>query len=267
MRPREIMGAYVGENSAASRTDARVKIALLFAATVTMFRSTGPVALAISYAALAACLAAAHVRPASVARAARPVAVILLFTLCANLISCDGTGDIALVGPLGLDTAGGLRGLSAILRIVCLLGGSLVVSASTTPTQIGDACVRIMRPLGRLGVPVGAVGMVLLLALRFIPLVAEEFERVRQAQRARGVKFDEGGIVARVRVWGSVLTPLIVGLFRRADRLAESIAARCYADTGAVAVPARPLTARDRVVLVAGFAICIATAVLPSALA
>lgn len=236
--------------------DARVKIGLLLLVTVLMFALGGWVPIAAGLAGLIACIRLARMDPRAIARSLRPVAVILAFTLLANLISLDGHAPVPVAGPFGLDPAGGLRGAAAVCRIVILLGYSLAVSASTTPPEVCDACVRLMRPLGRVGVPVGDVGMVVSIALRFIPVVAEEFRRIRTAQRARGAWFDGGGAVARVRAHAAILTPLAVGLFRRADRLAESMAARLY--DGRVSVPPRRLAARDRAALAIGLACCAA---------
>lgn len=258
MRDMTILGGYTGARTPASTVDARVKIVLLLAGTVAVFASSGPVALALWFAMLALCMRAARMDARGVVRSLRPVCVILAFTLAANLISCDGHAAVVLAGPLGLNPAGGMRGLAAVLRIVLLVGFSLVVASSTVPTQLSDACVRLLRPLARLGLPVGALGTVLSLALRFIPIVAEELERIRMAQRARGVRFDRGPLVQRISAWASVLTPLIVGLFRRADRLADAMAARCYAESGAVALAPAPLSRRDRMLLAGGLLLMVA---------
>lgn len=258
MTGKPILGAYVSEPTPVSALDARVKILALLTLTVAVFAAATPYTIAAWYVLLAFTMRVAHIDPRASLRALRPVAIVLAFTLCANLISCDGTAPLSLAGPVGLNPTGGLRGLMAVLRIALLLGFALVVSSSTTPPQLADACVRLLRPLSRWGVPVGAIGTVLSLALRFIPIVAEEFQRIQLAQRARGVRFDAGSLLARVRVWTSVLTPLVVGLFRRADRLAESMAARCYSAAGEVAVPCKALTARDKLVLAGALALVLA---------
>lgn len=250
--PLTAFGAYLS-NAPASCVDARVKLILLLLASGAVFAAATPLMLAIWFMVLLVCLAAARMDLRRVVCSMRPVAFVLAFTLLANLISCDGRATVDLVGPLGIDPAGGLRGLMAIARIVLLVGFSLVVASSTTATQLSDACVRLLSPLSRFGVPVGPLGTVLALALRFIPLVSEELNRIRLAQRARGAQFDEGSLMERIRVWASVLTPLMIGLFRRADRLAEAMSARCYDAVSAGRLPAaHPLAARDRKVLVAG---------------
>lgn len=255
MRMPAVLGTFVSADTPAARVDARVKLVLLLAATVGVFTAPGPLGLAGWYALLALAMRAARVDVRAVARGMRPVALILAFTLAANALALDGHGDIALAGPVGIDAAGALRGAMAVLRIVALVGAALAVSASTTPPDLSAAVVRLARPLGRLGVPVADIGLVLSLALRFIPIVSEELARIQLAQRARGVRFDEGGALRRVRAWASVLTPLTVSLFRRADRLGESMSARCYADGESATWPPQPLGARDVAVLAGGLAV------------
>lgn len=256
--PLTALGGYTPHTPAA-RADARVKLILLLLATVGVFSAQSPVVLSAWAVVLFGALGAARMRPSRILSAMRPVAIVLTFTLIANLVSCDGRATIELAGPVGLDPAGGLRGLLAVVRIVLLVGFSLVVAASTTGTQLSDACVRLLRPCARWGVPVGPLGTVLSLALRFIPLVSEELNRIRLAQRARGASFDNGTVIERIGVWASVLTPLMIGLFRRADRLAEAMSARCYDAVSAGRLPApRPLEALDCRVLIVGTGLAIA---------
>ena len=256
--PLTALGGYT-PHAPAARVDARVKLILLLLATVGVFSAQSPVVLLAWAVVLFGALGAARMRPSRILSAMRPVAIVLTFTLIANLVSCDGRATIELAGPVGLDPAGGLRGLLAVMRIVLLVGFSLVVAASTTGTQLSDACVRLLRPCARWGVPVGPLGTVLSLALRFIPLVSEELNRIRLAQRARGASFDNGTVIERIGVWASVLTPLMIGLFRRADRLAEAMSARCYDAVSAGRLPApRPLEALDCRVLIVGTGLAIA---------
>lgn len=256
--PLTALGGYT-PHAPAARVDARVKLILLLLATVGVFSAQSPVVLSAWAVVLFGALGAARMRPSRILSAMRPVAIVLTFTLIANLVSCDGRATIELAGPVGLDPAGGLRGLLAVVRIVLLVGFSLVVAASTTGTQLSDACVRLLRPCARWGVPVGPLGTVLSLALRFIPLVSEELNRICLAQRARGVSFDNGTVIERIGVWASVLTPLMIGLFRRADRLAEAMSARCYDAVSAGRLPApRPLGSLDRRVLIVGTGLAIA---------
>ena len=242
-----------------ARVDARVKIMALLALACCVFLCHTLVAIAVWLLLAGLLLHVAGLGPRRALRSLRPVCLVLAFALCANLVSCDGGADLALVGPVGIDASAGVRGLVAVLRIVILVAGSVAVAETTEPTEVSDAVVRLLRPLARLGLPVGALGTVLSIALRFIPLVGDELQRIRSAQRVRGVRFDDGPLHRRIAAWSAVLTPLIVGLFRRADRLAAAMAARCYAGAGAVQVPRRPLAAHDRWVLFAVTVICACT--------
>lgn len=243
--------------------DARVKLVLLIAGIAGVFCSGGPLALALWCAVACALALAAGMGARRMLEALRPAAVLMAFIIVANLVSCDGTADVALAGSWGLNLAGAERAVTAVVRIAVMLVLSLVVCATTTPTAVADACVRLASPLARLGVPVDEAGMVLSLALRFIPLVTDEVHRVELAQRSRGVRFDTGGIVARIRVWGSVLVPVMVGLFRRADRIGAAMDARCYHEGARSARDPLPLAPRDKAVLAAGLVLIVLMAAFP----
>lgn len=232
--------------------DARVKIALLLVFTVAIFASSSPVALAawVCVAIAALCVARTDVR--RLAAACRPVLVLFVFMMAANLISCDGTAQVPLVAHVGLAPDRALRTISAVVRIAVLVCLAYAVSTTTTPPTLAGACTRLLRPARRLGVPVEELGLTISLALRFIPLVAQELERIHLAQRSRGVDFEQGSLAARIRVWASVLTPLVVSLFRRADRIAASMDARCYAGVSRTETAPKPLDRRSRLALVAG---------------
>lgn len=243
-RPRaSVMGAI----------DARVKLVVLFAAIISVFAAS-PAALAVWAAVLVMVVCADGIGMGRLLRSLRPAMVLLAFIVLANLVSCDGSADVALAGPVGLSSTGGARAIVAVARIALMVSLSLVVTASTSPTDIADACVRLARTLSRLGIPVDDIGLVLSLALRFVPIVSEEVARVRQAQRARGAEFDKGSLAGRIRVWGSVLAPVIVGLFRRADAIGLAMDVRCYAVAARTAPSMRPLGRRDVVALAVGLA-------------
>ncbi len=241
--------------------DARVKLVVLFISVIAVFATEGPLLIAW-FALLLAAFRAAGMGVGRLARALRPACVLLAFIVAANLISCDGSAAVVIAGPVGLNAAGAARALTAIARIVIMIGASLVVTETTTPPQVAQACVTLGRPLRAVRVPVDEIGLVLSLALRFIPVVAEEMGRVRLSQEARGVSFTEGPLIRRVRVWVSVLTPAVVGLFRRADRLAAAMDARCYEEGARRPLAPRPLAARDRVVLATATALMVAIAAL-----
>lgn len=235
--------------------DARVKVILLLVATAALFAARAPWALAMWAMLCLLVLRASGIGGKAVARALKPVALLFAFIVCANLVSCDGSADVALAGSVGISTVGAARAATAVARIIMLVCLALSVAASTTPTKLAQACTSLMRPLGHIGVPIEDVGLVLSMALRFIPVVSEEAGRIRLAQRARGVNFDEGSVLRRVRAWAAVLTPLVVGLFRRADRVAESMDARCYGQRSSGQHRRVPLQPADKLVLLGGLVV------------
>ncbi|MBM6783719.1 ATP-binding cassette domain-containing protein [Enorma massiliensis] len=235
--------------------DARVKVALLLVATAALFAARAPWTLAMWAMLCLLVLRASGIGGKAVAHALKPVALLFAFIVCANLVSCDGSADVAIAGGVGISTVGAARAATAVARIIMLVCLALSVATSTTPTKLAHACTSLMRPLGHIGVPIEDVGLVLSMALRFIPVVSEEAGRIRLAQRARGVNFDEGSVLRRVRAWAAVLTPLVVGLFRRADRVAESMDARCYGQRSSGQHGRVPLQPADKLVLLGGLVV------------
>lgn len=235
--------------------DARVKVTLLLVATAALFAARAPWTLAMWAMLCLLVMRASGIGGKAVAHALKPVALLFAFIVCANLVSCDGSADVAIAGSVGISTVGAARAATAVSRIIMLVCLALSVATSTTPTKLAHACTSLMRPLGHFGVPIEDVGLVLSMALRFIPVVSEEAGRIRLAQRARGVNFDEGSVLRRVRAWAAVLTPLVVGLFRRADRVAESMDARCYGQRSSGQHRRVPLQPADKLVLLGGLVV------------
>ena len=278
------VSSYIPGTSAVHACDARVKIVLLAAYSVTLF-------LVRSWMGLGLC-ALLFVTVATVSRipARRffdllvPVYVIVAFTVLFNGFSLDvgqaasaappALGDVsagvlaawepvALIGSFGLVPAGLARGLFFAVRIVLLVVASLTVTYTTTSTELTDALGFFLRPLKRLGVPTDDIAMVFSLALRFIPVTAEEYGRVHDAQWARGASFAEGSLWERLRAWQTVLIPLFVGLFRRADSLAVAMDARCYGapDVERTSLAPRAFSGRSGLVLAVGLLACVVLAV------
>lgn len=194
---------------------------MLLVATVATFATSSPWGLLVMAAGLAAALVASKTSPATVLMGLRPAALILALSVASNAINPRGPAGLLAGGP-------GSRGAFVVCRIALVVGFALSFSSTTPPPAIADGLAALLAPLRRVGVPVGAVAMSASVAMRFIPLTAEEVDRIRCAQRARGARLDEGGPLRRLRGWGQVLVPLVVGLFRRADELAGAMVDRCY---------------------------------------
>lgn len=268
---------YCTGSSPLHACDARVKIVLLAAYSVTLFLVDTWTGLALAVLAFALAFAASGLPARRVFGLAVPVYVLAALVVVFNAFSLDvqqaasaaGWGGVSagvlaqaapvpLVGAFGFVPAGFARGCFFAARILLLVFASLIVSFSTTSTDLTAALNDFMRPLRRLGVPTDDAAMVFSLALRFIPVTAEEFGRVHDAQWSRGAAFGEGSLWQRLRAWQTVLIPLFVGLFRRADTLAQAMDARCYGADGVrrTSLADRRFSLRSAFVLCAGLAVC-----------
>ena len=160
--------------------------------------------------------------------------------------------------------SGWLAGIAVALRLLLLVWASLLLMALSTPAELSEGLRRLFSPLGRLGLPVRDFATSLSIALRFMPLLSEELRAVRAAQASRGAAFEDAGLVRRLRAYGGLMVPVLVGLFRRADRLAAAMEARCYGASGEpTSLVERRFSAGDGAVLLVGVAACVAFALVP----
>lgn len=255
------LGAYVSGHTALHDVDARAKLFALLALSVAAFVARTPQALALLVVALVALLRVARIGASALASAVKPTAVVLAFALLANTIVVDGSFDVQIIGYVGIDLDGLARGAVAVLRIVLLVGFVCVVTATTSSADVARSLVCVLRPLARVGVPVGDVAMIVGMALRFLPEAMGEFDRIVLAQRARGARFGEGSVRVRLSRWASVLVPLVVGLFDRADELALAMRDRCYSGAGGM-VMERRMGVRDVVLALGSLALAVGCALL-----
>lgn len=229
------------------RIDARVKIVLVVAYSIALFFVQTWSGLGLFAIVLALAVAASGLRLLACIRQLIPLLLILSFTLIANSFSFDvssaaelyGIGavssgvfqemqPVALIGTFGFVPAGFSRGCFYVLRIAFLLCASLVLVTTTSTSELSHAIRRFLVPLERFGLPVHDIATTISIALRFIPVTVDEFDAVRMAQASRGADFEGGGLIGKLKMWGTVLIPMFVGLFRRAERLATAMDTRCY---------------------------------------
>ncbi len=214
-------------------------------------------ALAVFAALFVIALVASRVPARQVFSVAGPIYLIAAFTLAFNAFQYQD-------GSMALSAYGLARGAFFAVRILLLVWMSLILCLMVAPTRMTHAFSSLLSPLRALRVPVDDVAAVFSVALRFIPLMAEEFFAVRDVQWSRGASFGEGSLVRRVRAYFVVFVPLFVGLFRRADKLALAMDARCYGLPGVTPTEMRShrLDGASAAVTGAVVAICVAVAAL-----
>lgn len=254
---------YIATDSPIHACDARVKIALLFAFTMCVFFATTWVGMGLFVAALAVVMVASRIPAGRYFGILIPVYVLMAFSILFNMFTTTDAGADVLValGGIAISASGLERGVFFALRMLLLSLGSMVVCFTSTSTELTAAFGWMLKPLRRLRVPVDDVTTAFSIALRFIPLLAVEVERVRDARLARGAKFD-GTLGEKLSAWSGVFVPVFVGLFRRADRLADAMDARCYGVCGSARTTLETphATASSLAVLVLGVALCLGVA-------
>lgn len=241
------LAQYIPGASIVHLLDARMKLLILIAFTIALFTS-GWIGLLICSALFVGLFKLAGIPIKTAGRGLKPVLVILTFTFLANALTFNalplGAADLVELGPLmipesiswignfGVKPIGTLNGIYFALRIILLIGMTSLLTFTTSIVAITDALVKPLRPLAKFKVPVEDVATMFSVALRFIPITANEADRIKVSQSARGAQFDKGGPIKRVKAWLPVMVPLFVSLFRRADDIACSMETRCYDGKG-----------------------------------
>ncbi|HEY8496595.1 MAG TPA: energy-coupling factor transporter transmembrane protein EcfT [Limnochordales bacterium] len=221
------LGQYVPGASPVHRTEARVKLLLGIAFSVVLFVVHEWQGYGVLAAYVAAATALSGLPVAFVARSVRPIVWLVALTVVFHALLTPGT-PVGGLGPVqvtaeGLETAGRLAA-----RLVLLAAGVSLVTLTTSPVAMTDALEWLLAPGRRVGVPAQDVALMMSIALRFIPTLAGELDRLMKAQKARGADFETGGPIRRARSLVPVLVPLFVSAFRRADALALALESRCW---------------------------------------
>ncbi len=221
-------GQYYPTNSPVHKLDARIKFLLTLLFVIGIFFIKSYFGFMLTAVVLIAIILIAKLPMMSVLKSVRGIIFIVLFTAMLNLLIIkDGEvlahWEIFTITKKGLDTT-----IKMVLRLVLLISGASLLSLTTTPVQLADGLESLMAPLKLIKVPVRDIAMIMSIALRFIPTLFDETNKIISAQKARGASFDTGGIFARAKALLPVLIPLIVNSFRRADELAFAMDARCY---------------------------------------
>lgn len=222
------LGQFYPVGSPVHGLDPRAKILAVAVLAVGLFLVGSLAGFLVVGAVLVACVAASRVPPGVFYGFLRPVLPIIVATaLFQALFSREG--EVLFAWGFLEVRDGGLR-LAAflVLRILLLVGAAGLLTATTSPLALADGVEDLLSPLKKLRFPVHEVAMMMSIALRFVPTLADEADRIMKAQAARGADFSEGGLVKRVRAMLPVLVPLTVGAFRRADELAEAMESRGY---------------------------------------
>lgn len=221
------LGQYIPGKSAIHRMDPRVKISLTFLFIIFLFVGSNYVSMGVMILLVAGILLASGIPLRQYFKSLKAIIFVVAFTSILNLFY--GSGRVLVQWGVMQITEGGVnRAVFITLRIVCLMLLSAALTFTTSPTELTDAIERLLKPLKIFHVKVHEIAMMMTIALRFVPTLLEETDKIMSAQKARGADLESGGLMQRVKALIPILIPLFVSAFRRAYDLAMAMECRCY---------------------------------------
>ncbi len=222
------LGQYFPGNSAIHRMDPRMKLILTIAYIVGVFMVGNLPGYLLSLAFLYLVVRIAGISFKYLIKGVKPLRFIIIFTFVLNLFFVQGETPLLDLGFWTLTKEALQNAIYFSLRLVFLVMGTSVLTLTTSPVQLTDGLETLMRPLQRFHFPAHELAMMMTIALRFIPTLLEETDKIQKAQMARGADFESGNLIARAKAMIPLLVPLFVSAFRRANDLAMAMEARCY---------------------------------------
>jgi len=223
------IGQHFPGNSLVHRFDPRLKLVLTVAYIVLLFVASNPLGLTLSILFLGVMYKVAKIPVKMIGKSLKPILPIVLFTAVLNLFFVSGEGDPLVHFWFLTIYAEGVRyAVLMAVRVMALIAGTSLLTYTTSPIVLTDAIEQLLKPLGKLHFPVHELAMMMSIALRFIPTLIEETDKIMNAQKARGAQLDTGKMTDRVKALVPVLIPLFISAFRRADELAMAMECRCY---------------------------------------
>ncbi|MCI8632570.1 MAG: energy-coupling factor transporter transmembrane protein EcfT [Lachnospiraceae bacterium] len=221
------IGQYYDVDSAVHRLDPRTKIVATMLYIIGLFCIKNMLGFAVAALGLWGAVKLTKIPFRFILRGLKTIMMLLLFTVVLNIFLVKGD-PIWQWGILSITKQGLYTAAFMALRLILLIIGCSMMTLTTTPIELTDGLERLLRPLKRIKVPVHDIAMMMSIALRFIPILLEETDKIMKAQTARGADFESGSLIVRAKSLIPVLVPLFISAFRRADELATAMEARCY---------------------------------------
>ncbi len=221
------IGQYYQTDSVLHRLDPRVKLIGTMAFIISLFIVNSYIGYAVAGVALAICVILSRVPFSFIMRGMKAIMLILAITVVFNLFLTQGT-PLVTIGRFTITEEGVNIAIKMAIRLIFLIIGSSLMTLTTTPNQLTDALESVMRPLKKVHVPVHEISMMMSIALRFIPILMEETDKIMKAQIARGAEFESKSMIRKIQALVPLLVPLFISAFRRANDLAMAMEARCY---------------------------------------
>ena len=221
------LGQYFPGTTVVHRLDPRTKLVLVVVYIVALFTASGLISYGLMALFLALAMVLSRIKPTTILKGLKPLILIIVLTGILNLFYTKGD-PLVTIWRLTITRQGLRSAVLMILRIIMLIAGTFLLTYTTSPIDLTDGMEELLGPLKKLHVPVHELAMMMSIALRFIPTLIEETDKIMSAQRARGADFETGSLLQRAKALIPILVPLFVSSFRRADELATAMECRCY---------------------------------------
>lgn len=222
------IGQYYMVDSPIHRLDSRFKLVATFVYIVCLFIINDIYTYAFSILALCGVIAVSKVPLKFILKGIKSIMIIIILTGIINVLTTRGTHVLYSLGWFTITLEGVYMAIKMVVRLVMLIISSSLLTLTTTPIQLTDGIEYLLKPLSKVGVPSHEIAMMMTIALRFIPTLLDETDKIMKAQQARGADFETGGMVQKAKSLVPILVPLFISAFRRADELAMAMEARCY---------------------------------------
>lgn len=244
------LGQYFPGDTVVHRMDPRTKLILVVLYIIALFNAKGWISYGVMIAATLISMAVSHISLKNIFRGMKPMIFIIALTAVLNIFYTKGTPvrEGWIITWEGIDHA-----VKMMLRITLLITGTFLLTYTTSPMALTDGLEMLLKPLNKLKVPVHELTLMMSMALRFIPTLIEETDKIMSAQKARGADFETGSLIDRAKALLPILVPLFVSSFRRADELAVAMESRCYhGGEGRTRLKQLQFAARDYFALILG---------------
>lgn len=222
------IGQYYPVDSFVHRLDPRVKILSTFAFITALFIVKNFIGYGVVCFFLGMVVGTSKVPMSFIFRGLKSIMVIILLTVGLNVFMTQGETILWEIGAIQITAEGLYTAAFMAVRLILLITGSSLLTLTTSPIQLTDGIEHLLNPLKKIGVPAHEIAMMMTIALRFIPTLMEETDKIMKAQMARGADFETGGLIKRAKSLIPLLVPLFISAFRRAEELAIAMEARCY---------------------------------------
>ena len=246
------LGQFFPGDTVVHRLDPRTKLLMTVLYIAVLFTAHGAISYGLVFLFLVFAVAMSRIKPKALLRGLKPLVIIITLTGLINLFYTQGEVLVSF-WIFKITKEGIFNAFFMITRIIMLICGTFLLTYTTSPIALTDGLERLLNPLKKIHVPVHELSMMMCIALRFIPTLIEETDKIMSAQKARGADFESGSLIRRAKALVPILVPLFISSFRRADELATAMECRCYqGGIGRTRMKQLKLARRDYVTLTLG---------------